>query len=298
MEKNMTTITKRAPAKVNLYLEISSRRPDGYHNIESVMQTVTLFDELTFKRGADVGQRIALTVNGGDLPLDGTNLCSRAAGLFFETACIFEFDLSVHIDKHIPIAAGLGGGSSDAAATLTALNELYGVGMSETELCAIGSRLGADVPFCIKQGISITRGIGDIFAPCGRMPECYIIIACHGEGVSTPWAYKQLDEMYDFTARTVSADSFAALLADGDLEAVAAGMTNIFESAVLPERPAARKIRDSFTSAGALRAMMSGSGPSVIGIFGDESSAREALRRMSEMGITAHLCNPYYPEEQ
>ncbi len=293
----MTTITRRAPAKINLYLEISSRRPDGYHNIESVMQTVTLFDTLSFERCTGVGQKITLTIDGGDLPLDGTNLCSRAAKLFFETAGIAEYNLSIHIDKHIPIAAGLGGGSSDAAATLIALDELYDTGFSRSELCGIGSRLGADVPFCIMQGISITRGIGDVFAPCAHMPDCYIIVACHGEGVSTPWAYKKLDEMYDFSLRKVSADDFAALMEGGDLRSVAAGMTNIFESAVLPEREAAREIRDSLISAGALRAMMSGSGPSVIGIFESEASAEAALRGLSEKGITAHLCKPYYPDE-
>ncbi|MBQ8552472.1 MAG: 4-(cytidine 5'-diphospho)-2-C-methyl-D-erythritol kinase [Clostridia bacterium] len=293
----MTTITRRAPAKVNLYLEISSRRPDGYHNIESVMQTVTLFDELTFEKSEAVGQNITLTCDGGELPCDGTNLCHRAAKLFFEAAGVDNYGLSMHIDKHIPISAGLGGGSSDAAATLTALNELYSAGFSKSELCAIGARLGADIPFCIMQGISVTRGIGDVFSPCAHLPDCHIVIACHGEGVSTPWAYKKLDEMYDFDSRNVCADDFAALIGGGELKVITAGMTNIFESAVLPERAAAREIRERLSKAGALRAMMSGSGPSVVGIFDSENTARSAQRMLLDKGITAHLCKPYYPDE-
>ncbi len=292
----MTKIIKKAPAKINLFLEVSARRPDGYHDIESVMQTVSLFDQLTFVIKESAGQNISVECSVPDVPCDERNLCYRAAKLFFEAADVKEYDLSISIDKHIPMAAGLGGGSSDAAATLAALNELYDGVFSKSELCALGRKIGADVPFCIMQGISITKGIGDVFLPCAPLPDCYIVIACRGEGVSTPAAYKKLDEMYDFSARSVDAGEFAVLIGSGELPAIANGMTNIFESAVLPHHAEAREIKDILSSAGALRAMMSGSGPSVFGIFETESLAQSAQRALLEKGIASHLCKPYYPE--
>ncbi len=292
----MTALTRKAPAKINLFLEITGRRPDGYHDIESVMQTVTLFDGITVTKTDCDGKRIKITCTNPDVPCDSTNLCWRAAERFFEAAEISGYDIAIHIDKHIPMAAGLGGGSSDAAATLFVLNELYGEIFTKEKLCALGARLGADVPFCIVQGISITKGIGDVFAPCSKIPDCHIVIACHGEGVSTPWAYRRLDEMYDFASRNVSADAFADIIAAGDLRAIAGGMTNIFESAVLPERPLAREIREILSASGALRAMMSGSGPSVVGIFDGAADARNACAKLTALGIVAHVCKPYYTD--
>ncbi len=292
---SLKTISRLAPAKINLYLEVTAKRPDGYHDIESVMQTVDLFDKLTLTSRATDGQKILIECTNGDVPCDERNLCYRAAKLFFEAADINNYDISLNIEKHIPMAAGLGGGSSDAAATLLLLNELYGFRFDEWALCRIGSKIGADVPFCIMQGISVTRGIGDVFSPCEMLPECFIVIACDGAGVSTPLAYKRLDEMYDFTAREVSADKFISALSAGDLLAVASEMTNIFESAVLPEHEAACRIRDMLLECGAKSAMMSGSGPSVFGIFDTEQSAAEAAGKIAALGINAHICKPYYP---
>lgn len=292
----MTKIIKKAPAKINLFLEVSARRPDGYHDIESVMQTVSLFDELTFEADDCAEQNISIECSVPGVPCDERNLCYRAAKLFLEAAEVKKYDLSINIDKHIPMAAGLGGGSSDAAATLAALNELYNGIFSKSELCALGRKIGADVPFCIMQGISITKGIGDVFLPCSPLPECHIVIACQGEGVSTPAAYKKLDEMYNFSARSVDAGKFAAIIDTGELSAIASGMTNIFESAVLPHHAEASEIKQIMSESGALRAMMSGSGPSVFGIFESEGLAQSAQSALLEKGIASHLCKPYYPE--
>ena len=289
------TISRVAPAKINLYLEIKARRPDGYHDIESVMQTVDLFDTLTLTSRDSVGRNITIECTNECVPCDESNLCHRAAKLFFEAAEISDYNILLGIEKHIPMAAGLGGGSSDAAATLMLLNELYGFPFDESKLCSIGSKIGADVPFCIMQGISITCGIGNIFSQCERLPECFFVIACGGEGVSTPWAYKRLDAMYDFTSRDVSVQNFTKALATKNLSLIASEMTNIFESAVLPERETARRIRNMLTQCGAKAAMMSGSGPSVFGIFDTEQSAREAAGKIAAVGITAHICKPYYP---
>jgi 4-diphosphocytidyl-2-C-methyl-D-erythritol kinase len=177
------------------------------------------------------------------------------------------------------------------------LNVLYETGYSAEDLCAIGVKIGADVPFCIRQGIAVTRGIGERFTEAPRLPDCTIVVACAGEGVSTPWAYGRLDEMYDFAARTVDADIFTRVIAGGRLCDITAAMTNIFESAVLPVRPQAVSIKENLLKSGALGALMSGSGPSVFGIFDNPESADLAVRQLNSLGIAAQCCKPYYPGE-
>lgn len=287
-------ITLKAPAKINLWLDIASKRPDGYHDIESVMQTVTLFDTLTIERlnSEERVRRITVSCSVDSLACDESNLCYRAAQEFFRAAGIGSFNVSVRIEKRIPIAAGLAGGSTDAAATLIGLNELFGTRFDRAELFEIGSGLGADVPFCIKRGISVTRGIGDKFSDCRRLPECYFVIACGGEGVSTPWAYRRLDEMYDFSERP-DVSAFTSRLG-GTAEEIAAAAGNIFESAVLPVRPVAAGIKASMLENGALGALMSGSGPSVFGIFSDRETAERAADVLKKDGVFASVCEPYY----
>ncbi len=288
----MTELQITAPAKINLWLEIKSRRPDGYHDIESVMQTVSLCDTLTLKKA----DGIAITCTNDTLDCGETNLCFKAARAFFAAADI-DGGVNIHIDKRIPISGGLAGGSTDAAATLRGLNVLYETGYSAEDLCAIGVKIGADVPFCIRQGIAVTRGIGERFTEAPLLPDCSIVVACAGEGVSTPWAYGRLDEMYDFTARTVDADNFTRVIAGGRLGDITAAMTNIFESAVLPVRPQAVIIKENLLKSGALGALMSGSGPSVFGIFDNPESADLAVRQLNSLGIAAQCCKPYYPGE-
>ena len=287
-------IILKAPAKINLWLEIASKRPDGYHDIESVMQTVTLFDTLTIERlDPEEGiRRITVSCSVDSLACDESNLCYRAAQEFFRAAGIGSFNVSVHIEKRIPIAAGLAGGSTDAAATLLGLNELFGARLDRAELFETGSRLGADVPFCIKRGISVTRGIGDRFSDCRRLPECFFVIACGGEGVSTPRAYRRLDEMYDFSERP-DVSVFTSKLG-GTIDEIAAAAGNIFESAVLPVRPVAAGIKASMLENGALGALMSGSGPSVFGIFRDRETAERAAAELRHDGVRAFVCEPYY----
>lgn len=290
----MNELTVLAPAKINLYLEIASIRPDGYHNIESVMQTVDLFDTLTFKKGNGEGKTV-LECDDERIPTGENNLICRAAKLFFEYMKMGEQELTIRLEKRIPMAAGLAGGSSDAAATLIGLNKLYGAGLSLDELCTLGARIGADVPFCVRQGISVIRGIGDVFSPCASLPDCFIVVACGGEGVSTPWAYGRVDALCDHSKRSADADEFASTLENGDIAYIASKMSNVFELAVLPERPVAQHIRSMMTECGALKSMMSGSGPSVFGVFHDIEKARLAADALNEKGIAAYLTKPYYP---
>ena len=305
-----TTLT--APAKINLFLDITSRRPDGYHEIAGVMQSISLCDTVTIEITEPTGmylcslaahtagaESITLTCSNPDLPTDGRNLAWRAAEKFFAATGRGCKNLLIHIEKRIPAAAGMAGGSTDAAAVLVGLNDLFGRPLTTDQLCGVGVTLGADVPFCIRGGAQITEGIGEILTPITPMPACDLVVACGGEGVSTPAAYKALDTLYgnfDPDVYTPHAEGLSTLLSalqKGDLTALCGATFNLFESVVLPERPMARGIKDTLLASGAISAMMSGSGPSVFGVFpkGD-GSAQKACEMLINQGIPAWVCEP------
>lgn len=297
----MVTIALSAPAKINLFLDITGRRPDGYHTISGIMQAVSLCDTVTLTLtplSEGEAPRHTLTCTGSDLPTDGRNLGLRAAHAFFGVTGTGNTHLHIHIDKRIPSAAGMAGGSADAAAVLKGLNQLVGEPLTHGELCRIGLSLGADVPFCLTGGAQITEGVGEILTPCAPLPSCRLVIACAGEGVSTPAAYKKLDEMYgsfDGTVYTPKSDALAAqleALKNSDLGGAGKHAYNIFESAVLPTHTRAGHIKNTLMDAGAVFALMSGSGPSVFGVFHGEKAARDAAERLSHEGIPAWACEP------
>ena len=305
-------IVLSAPAKINLFLDITGRRPDGYHTITGVMQAVSLCDTVTVEVSEPTGmyvcslgahttgaETITLTCSNPDLPTDSRNLAWRAAEKFFSATGRGCRQLTIHIEKNIPAAAGMAGGSTDAAAVLVALNQLFNYPLTTDALCEVGLTLGADVPFCIKGKAQITEGIGEALTPITPMPECELVVACGGEGVSTPAAYKALDTLYgnfDPTAYTPHAEGLTALktaLWHGDLTALCGSVFNLFESVVLPERPVARQIKETLLAAGAVTALMSGSGPSVFGVFrkGD-GGAQRAKEMLAARGIPAWVCEP------
>ena len=297
----MSTLSLSAHAKINLFLDITGRRPDGYHTISGVMQSISLADTVTLTLtpiAEDETPRHTLTCTNPDLPTDGKNLALRAAEAFFGVTGTGNTHLHVHIEKHIPAAAGMAGGSTDAAAVLKGLNELMGHPLTHEALCRVGLSLGADVPFCITGGAQITEGVGEILTPCAQLPPCYLVVACAGEGVSTPAAYKKLDELYgnfDGTAYVPKAEALAAQLQaldDGDLVGAGKSAYNIFESAVLPTHSKAGYIKRALASAGAIFAMMSGSGPSVFGVFDDENAAQAAADKLTREAIPAWVCKP------
>ncbi|MBQ2999873.1 MAG: 4-(cytidine 5'-diphospho)-2-C-methyl-D-erythritol kinase [Clostridia bacterium] len=284
-------------AKINLHLDITGRRDDGYHTVNTVMQTVSLSDEVTLTLRED--EKVFATCNVGGVPDDEKNLAVRAA-LLLRAALEKSFGVEIQIKKAIPMAAGLAGGSADAAATLVGLNRLLGEPCSLEQLCEIGSQLGADVPFCIVGGTRFADGKGDVLHAFPQMPDCSVVIACEGEGVSTPWAYRRLDECFGNFSETFgyvpkSIEPLKQALEDKNLRGIAGTMFNIFEAPVLAERPVATELRSIFLSSGALGAMMSGSGPSVFAIFPSEESANHAIDRLRAKGYRGFLCRPIAP---
>lgn len=282
----------KAAAKINLYLDVVGRMENGYHRIKSVMQTVGLFDVLTFK----AADSFSLSCTDASLPCDESNLVWHAADAFFASCGIAEKKVGITIEKNIPMAAGLAGGSADCAAALVGLNNMFGSPKSQKELCDIGTALGADVPFCIMCGTYLTEGIGDILTKCPPMPDCALVVAKDPlDAVSTPAAYKALDAKYG---------GFALLSPHGDLDRMilalercnikkcASALYNIFEDAVTPEHESVSKIKRTMLSGGALASLMSGSGPSVFGIFEDEEKAKQVCEKLKSDGIFAAVCKP------
>jgi 4-diphosphocytidyl-2-C-methyl-D-erythritol kinase len=290
---------ERAYAKINPYLSVTGRREDGYHTILSHMQAVTLCDtlDMTWEQDEAGEVIVRLTCDDPRLPCDDTNLVVRAAkALLFSVGA--SGSLTVNLQKCIPMAAGLAGGSADAAATLRGLNTLLGTPLTIEELCQIGAKLGADIPFCLRcteMPAMTARGIGEILTPALPLPgHAYLVIACEGEGVSTPWAYRRLDEVGLATCEEAERAyaAFGEALAAGELTGIGHEAYNCFEDVVLPERPVAVSLLAEMAAGGAVFALMSGSGPSVVGYFEDENTAASCVAQLAKKGVVAHLCRP------
>lgn len=270
----MDSITVKAYAKINLTLDIGSRRTDGYHDISSIMQTVSLEDTLTVTR-----QLCGVTAvcQHLDVPIDTRNIVRKAARAFFAHTGITG-GCHIILQKSIPTQAGLGGGSADAAATLRALNALFEAGLSVDELCAIGARCGADVPFCVCGGTALVGGVGEKLTPLPT-PEGHVVILKPSVGISTVEAYAQYDAAGD-VPHPDTEGCLAGVYA-GDIRAVAAGCGNVFEYLSLPEEigQAAQKLLEQ----GALVAQMSGSGSAVFGLFADGAAAQAAAHATGGM---------------
>ncbi len=279
----MNILQKDAYAKINLFLDIESKRPDGYHNIISVMQSVSLCDTVTVEYCKSQNKTIEITCDDPAIPLGEKNIAYKAANLFLDSG-----NVKIHIKKRIPSEAGLAGGSTDAAAVLTILNELTGKKKSIDELLYIGAKIGADVPFCIAGGTKLTLGIGEKLTEFKPLSKCYIVIAKMGDGVSTPKAYSMLDDMFDNFENYNPRKDLLDLLDQNNTK----GMFNVFELAVIPCRPAVQQIKDVLYDNGSDIAMMSGSGPSVFGIFSSKKKASAAYDMLVSIGAIAHLCEP------
>ncbi|MBE6595404.1 MAG: 4-(cytidine 5'-diphospho)-2-C-methyl-D-erythritol kinase [Ruminococcaceae bacterium] len=278
-----------AYAKINLYLEVVGKRPDGYHDLVTVMQSISLADELTLERQQAEG--ISLTIDG-DFPTNENNLVVRAANAYF-AASGTPFGVNIHLKKQIPVSAGLGGGSADAAATLQGLNTLNGGYFDQQALLRIAAGIGADVPFCLVGGTKLCRGIGEQMTPAPSTLSLTLVVAKSGEGVSTPAAFAALDRAFDdfrnFDRDTVP-EALLAGLANGDISRTVSGLFNRFESVIEPARPSVTALKRELLARGALAAQMSGSGPAVFGIFADAAAAKAAAEALRKMGNPAFAC--------
>ena len=259
---------EKAYAKVNLTLAVGEKRPDGYHEVVSVMQRVSLHDTLTAERTAS---GISLTCSDPALPAGEKNLAHRAAALFFRETGITG-GAALAGEKSIPSQAGLGGGSSDAAAVLRAMRTLYAPEVSDAELERMATALGSDVPFFIRGGTALATGRGERLTPLPRLADGWFVVVKPPEGFSTPAMYRRLDEL---PPQPPQPDGMTAALGAGELRAVAAALCNSFERAVPPDS-AVWVIREALRAQGALAAMLSGSGSAVFGLFDREDAARAA----------------------
>ena len=284
-------MTEKAYAKINLYLDVISRRTDGFHDIESVMHTLSLCDELEFSFSPSGKTEISLKVVGNDsIPADESNLVVKAAVTYLESVGE-RVSIHVTLKKMIPSSAGLGGGSSDAAATLRALNKHFDNRLSDSELLSLGARLGSDVPFCLFGGTAVCRGRGELLTEATVKEKMYFVVAIGEGSVSTPKAYSLLDKRYsnfDGSVDRGGKADISSLLSDLDGGVIPSySIYNVFEEEIAKELSEVLEIKKELLSLGATSAMMSGSGPSVFGLFETEASAENAKKKLSELGYHA-----------
>lgn len=267
-----------ANAKVNLTLDILRKREDGYHDLQMVMQSIRLHDDLCIEPAEGDG---AMRSNLAFLPADGRNLAQMAAAAFREATGLGG-GVDITIEKRIPVCAGLGGGSADAAAVLRAMNELTGAGLDPAELARIGERVGSDVPYCVMGGTAMAEGRGEILTSLPPLPHCWVVVCKPSFSVSTPQLFSRVD-VRRIVRRPDTAGLLEALKA-GDLIGVARRMYNVFEDVMEPRRRCeVDTIKAAMIDCGALGASMSGSGPTVFGLFGERERASGACRRLSKL---------------
>lgn len=264
-------IEELAPAKLNLTLDVGEKHYDGYHDLTSVMTSAALCDTITLEDGT--GSGITLTCSDPSLACDESNLAYRAAQLFFDYTGIECDGVNIHLDKCIPMQAGLGGGSSDAAAVLRGLHRLYAPNMTLRELERISISLGSDVPYCICGATTLVTGRGEQLRKLPAMPACWFVLCKPEESYSTAAMYKRIDDTQPQC--DIRTEAMMAALEKGDVSSVAANIGNIFEH-VLPEENAVTAIRGRLLELGADAACMSGSGSAVFGLFTDETAATTA----------------------
>lgn len=278
-------VTSHACAKVNLTLTVGARRGDGYHDVSTVMQTVDLCDTLTVTTGEG---GLTMTCTDSALPADGDNLVLRAARAFFAETGLPVPDLCFALEKHIPSQAGLGGGSSDAAAVLRALRTLYAPSLTDAALERMAAKLGSDVPFFIRGGTALAMGRGERIAPLPPLTTGWFVLVKPPEGFSTPEMYRRLDEIPPEPPRS---DGMTEALAAGDIRAVAAALCNSFQRVVPPDS-AVWAIKDALLAQGALGAQLSGSGSAVFGLFQREEAARAAVGVLEQRWPLTFVARP------
>ncbi len=278
-------VTIKTNAKINLYLNVTGKRNDGYHLLESVMQSISLYDIVNIKKNET--NAIRIICNQPNIPCDNSNIAYKAAEAFFRSTYINKIGVDISIKKNIPSQAGLGGGSADGAAVLAGLNLLCETHLNLNQLCTIGSKIGADVPFCLVGGTAHCTGIGDIIKPLNNLPECYIVIGKGDKGISTACAYKEIDSR---NLMNKSGIDVYNIFNNSNLSESCSVCSNIFEEVAGINDVST--IKQIMTSYNALTAHMSGSGSAVYGIFTDKQLAEQCCIKLKKDGFFTALCNP------
>ena len=268
-------IKLKAMAKINLGLDVLRRRSDGYHDLRMIMQTVYLSDQIEIAEKTEPG--ITVATNIGYLPVNEDNLVYKAAKLLMEEFGVAQ-GVHIRLKKYIPVAAGLAGGSSDAAAVLVGINRMFRLGLSKEELKKRGVKIGADVPYCIMRGTALAEGIGDVLTPLPAAPDMYVVLAKPPIHVSTGFVYTNLKA--DQLAYHPDIDAQTDAIRAGDGYAMAKLMGNVLETVTIPAYPVIEEIKEEMKRAGALGAMMSGSGPTVFGLFDDAKKAQATYEEL------------------
>lgn len=280
----MKEISVKALAKINLGLDVVRRREDGYHEVRMVMQTIHLFDRLEIKKMQ--GGNITIATNLSFLPTNENNLVYKAAKLLMDEFYIAD-GIDVKLYKHIPVAAGMAGGSTDAAAVLYGMNRIFDLGLTKEELMERGVKIGADVPYCIMRGTALAEGIGEKLTALPPMVKCPVLIAKPQINVSTRFVYENLK----LNAKTVHPDINKLVddITEKDLKKIALDMGNVLETVTIPNYPVIAEIKEQMMEHGAAGSMMSGSGPTVFGLFEKEDTAEAAYEAIRESGLAKQI---------
>ena len=290
----MNSIILKARAKINLTLDVIGKRQNGYHDLEMIMQSINLYDTIFIRKAKTPG--IRLRANYSWLPTNSKNIAYRAAEVFFEEAGIKEYGVSIEITKRIPVAAGLAGGSTDAAATLIGLNKLYETYFKQDKLMELGLKLGADVPFCIARGTMLAQGIGEVLTPLNPVPNMHIVLAKPPISVSTANVYKAL-KVDEIKQHPKTKDMINALQTR-DMYKISSLMGNVLEEVTIPMHPIIGEYKCMFLEHGAIGTMMSGSGSTVFGIFDSKERANDAYRYFkTELNVReVYMTTTYSPD--
>ena len=284
MEINMDSLSLRSMAKVNFGLDVLRKRPDGYHDLRMIMQTVRLSDTITMKKTAN--PEIRLTCNLGFLPTDERNLAYRAAALIKNEYHISE-GVEITLEKHIPVAAGLAGGSGNAAAVLGGMNQMFDLGISQEDLQAYGLKLGADVPYCVLRGTALAEGVGEILTPLPPLPDCTLVLVKPSFSVSTKYVFTHLAVTEKMNHPDI--DGMIKAIENDDLCGITSRMGNVLENVTIPAYPQIQEIKDVLSAQGALASLMSGSGPTVFGVYNDPERAKAATQTLREQYPNAFI---------
>lgn len=280
----MKEITLKALAKINLGLDVIGKREDGYHELRMVMQTIHLHDRLQIRRTSEPG--IKIHTNLSFLPVNESNLVYQAASLLMTEFKITE-GVEVNLSKRIPVSAGMAGGSTDAAAMLYGMNRLFELGLSRGELMERGLKLGADIPYCLMRGTALAEGIGEELTQLPPMVKGPVLIAKPAVSVPTKLVYQKLK--LDKGMSHPDIDSLVRAIQKKDFDGVCAHMGNVLETVTIPMYPVIAQIKEQMLNSGAAAAMMSGSGPTVFGLFRDEKSAVQAVNEMRSSNLARQV---------